>query len=291
MRESPRTILRRIPGVRAAHRELARARCGLAVPDELSLLIRDDRAVVLHPLLGIETDRVARSCVGRDVARDLIDVHGTARTPRKLIHGHAVPEGAALLRQPLALLKLPSAHEEYLKLVGSKCRNRIRKAEREGYKFKEFIWNDHLGDICEVNQSKECRQGGPMHGWYARPVEPRYCTENEECYRKYYGLFRDGKLRAYCHVVLCGDFAFFRHCIGHARDLPCGVMNGLLSGMVHEYAGSPEILWFSYGTLHASCAPLESFAKHVGCEPFAVVLDLANDDELQEYARRRRWQP
>ena len=127
-----------------------------------------------------------------------------------------------------------------------------------------------------------------MHGWYALPVEPRYRTEHELRYLKYYGLFRDGRLRAYAHLVLCGDFAFFKHIIGHGQHLTYGVMNGLLSGLVEEYAGDPEVLWFSYGIMPRAHTSLEVFKLRTGFEAFAACMDLGDHVELRKYARMMR---
>src|SRR5208337_3108174 len=74
------------------------------------------------------------------------------------------------LAYPLALLRIPSTHGEYLKEIGPKTRNMIRKAEQKGYEFKEFNWNDHLDEIYEINISKDARQSESMRGWYREPV-------------------------------------------------------------------------------------------------------------------------
>lgn len=291
MRERVKRILKRVPGARAFHREIVHARRAIVIPGEISTLLEQDRTVVLHPFLGLEVDPVAMNAIAEDAVRDILSFHRTARTPRKAAHRRSVPEGAVLLRTPMALLRVPATHEEYSGRLAGKVRNKIRKAAKEGYEFSEFIWNDYLDDIYEVNLSKESRQGGSMHGWYARPVEPRYRTEHEMRYLKYYGMFRDGRLRAYAHLVLCGDFAYPKHIIGHAQHLTYGVMNGLISGLVNEYAGNPEMRWLNYGILPSAYTSLEVFKMHAGFEAFATFLDLDGHVELHEYARKMRSAP
>lgn len=244
----------------------------------LSHMIREGRFVLLHPYVGLENNpRVVRE-IALDVIEDYLKVYGTI--PTKDLRRMTPFRNATLLRQPLALIKLPTTHEDYLNLVGDKTRNMIRKAERNGYEFNEFVWNDYLDDIYEINTSKTIRAAGVMRGWYTKPVQPRNHSVDEQNYCKYYGAFKDRQLMAYLHLLLCGDHAFFRHFIGHAEHLKDGVMNGLVSQMVKNYIGHPRILWLKYGSLpdgyHGS---VYSFRKHAGFRGYATFLDL--DDEVE----------
>jgi hypothetical protein len=256
------------------------------MPLEIAELLDDGRAVILHPYLNADGDVDMERHLEYDVLRDLIDVHGVSKAPAA-VGEEPVPKGAFLLCQPLGMLTLERSSQDYLAALGSKRRNRVKKAEKEGYAFHEFTWNDWLADIDDINRSKAQRQGGAMHGWYAHAAEPRNYTARETEYLKYYGLFRDGHLRAYCHLVQCGDFCFFKHFIGHGDDLVNGVMNALMAGVVTQYSEHSRLRWFMYGTLHKADTPLEAFAKHVGCEPYAVVMDMTGHDDLLRYAHSR----
>jgi hypothetical protein len=242
-------------------------------------MVREGRFVLLHPYAGLENNpRLIRE-IALDVIEDYIKVYGAIPT-KELRYG--IPSyNATLLRQPLALIKLPPMHEEYLNLVGDKTRNMIRKADRSGYEFKEFIWNDYLYDIHEINTSKTIRSAGAMRGWYTEPVQARNYSAEGQNYRKYYGAFKNGKLLAYLDLVLCGDHAFFRHFIGHAEHLKYGVMNGLVSQTVQKYIGHPRIRWLKYGSLPEGYdGSVYSFRKHAGFRGYATFLDLDDSSNL-----------
>jgi hypothetical protein len=249
---------------------------------ELSSLITQNRVVVLRPYFNMNRNEKTDLEIVHEVAKVYLEVHQTVRFGRAKANAISVPQSAVLLRSPLALLKIPSSHEEYLKAIGAKTRNTIRKADKQGYEFREFDWNSHLEEIFEINTSKEVRAAGPMYGWYLESVKPRHHDESERRYRKYYGVFQDGRLRGYLHLILCGDFAFFKHFLGHGDHLRNGIMNGLISWTVREYLGHSQIKWLSYGTLSnkSEGSSAESFRKHAGFESYAAFLDLENDKEL-----------
>lgn len=69
------------------------------------------------------------------------------------------------------------------------------------------------------------------------------------------------------------------------------VMNRPMPGFAGEYAGSPEVLWFSYGILPKACTSLEVFKMRLGFEAFATFMDLGDHVELREYARKMRSAP
>lgn len=275
-------VLKRVPGAQ----RLNGIRHDIIRIGELSSLIKENRIIVLHPYSEMEKGETLTHEIVHDVVKDLLQVYGTVRLRRTTAATIGCPAGAILLYAPLALLQIPPVHEQYLAAIGSKTRNMIRKAERQGYEFKQFVWNDHLDEIFEINTSKEMRQSAPMQGWYREPVQPRYYSEQELQYRKYFGAFKEGKLYAYLHMVLCGDFAFFRHFLGHAQHLTFGIMNGLLSWTVREYIGNSHIRWLKYGELSQTSSSMHSFRKHAGFQEYATLLDLEGDRELLKYSER-----
>jgi hypothetical protein len=241
---------------------IADARRSRALRAEVDRLAAGGAVAVLNPYLGMDT--AAERAIAEDVVDDFVRVYGT-RTTRE--------EGRTLLRYPLALLRLPSVHDAYLDGVGPKTRNVIRKAAKSGYVCREFIWNEHLDEIYEVNTSTDTRQGEPMHGWYREPVEPR----EESPRKKYYGAFRENRLRGYLHLVLSGDFGFVRHFMGHAEHLAGGVMNGLISWTVEQHAGDPTIAWLKYGAFATEAEGMSAFKRHAGFAPYATFLNLPRD--------------
>jgi hypothetical protein len=247
-------------------------------------LINENKIVVLHPYSEMEKGKALTHEIVHDVVKDLLQVYGTIRLRRTTAATIGCQAGGVLLYTPLALLKIPFSYDEYLASVGTKTRNMIRKAARQGYEYKEFVWNDHLDEIFEINTSKEVRQSASMRGWYREPVQPRHHSKEELRYRKYYGAFKDGKLYAYLHIVLCGDFAFFRHFMGHAQHLTYGIMNGLVSYTVHEHIGNSQIRWLKYGDLSRESSSMHAFRKHAGFQGYVTLFDLEGDQELLKCA-------
>lgn len=163
-------IIIRVPGTQKLNRirhEIIRIR-------ELSTLINENRIVVLHPYSRMEMGKRLSYEIVHDVVKDLLQVYGTLRLKRTTAAAIESPTDAILLYAPLALLRIPFSHGEYLRQVGNKTRNMIRKADRQGYEFKEFVWNDHLDEIYEINTSKEIRQSEPMRDWYQVAVQSRF---------------------------------------------------------------------------------------------------------------------
>jgi hypothetical protein len=276
-------IAKRVPGTQT----LNKIRHDILRIQELSTLIKENKIVVLHPYSKMASDEPLAYEIFRDVVKDLLRDYGVIRLRRTTAAAIESPECAILMYAPLALLRIPSSHEDYLAQIGSKTRNMIRKAEKNGYEFKEFVWNDYLEDIFAINTSKEIRQSEPMRDWYRKPVQPRNHTKEELQYLKYYGAFKDGKLYAYLHIVLCGDFGFFRHFIGHAQHLTYGIMDGLLSWAVRDYAGNSQIPWFKYGELSKEPNSMHSFRKHAGFQGYATLLDLESDPEILQYSAKK----
>jgi hypothetical protein len=255
---------------------LAQARRSRALRAEIERLIAGDEIAILNPLLASKSEDPAAQEVAKDVVADFVQTYG-AVTPRNVPE---LPGGSVLLGHPLGLLAIPSTHEEYLDRVGPKTRNIIRKASKTGYEFREFAWNDHLDDVFRINTSIESRSGGPMRGWYTQPVEPR---EAEEL-KTYYGAFQGERLYGYLHLVVCGDFGFFRHFLGHSDHLNNGIMNGLISWTVDRHAGDRQMRWLKYGPLVTGGDSMSAFKRHAGFAPYATFLELGRleDDPVGE---------
>ena len=249
---------------------------------ELSGLIRENRIVIFPSYSKMGNDVALTREMVHEVVKEWLDLYGIIHLRRTTAAGINSHAGNILLWVPMALLGIPSTHEEYIKGVERETRRVIRLAERQGYEFKEFVWNDHLDEIYEINTSKEVRQSERMHGWYIEPVQPRYHSKEELQYRKYYGAFKDGKLYAYFHFWVCGDFAISKHIIGHAQYLKYGIMNGLISFTLRECIGSSQIRWLTYSVV--SEGSLGAFKKHAGFQGYAILLDLEGDQELLKYS-------
>ncbi len=249
--------------------------------------MKEHRVVVFHPYSSVGD----KAAMVREVMAEWLEVYGTVRLRKTTAVALDAPAGGALLYTPLALLKMPPSYQEYLAKVGHHTRNAIRKAERLGYEFKEFAWNDHLDAIHKINTSKDVRQSMPMRGWYRERVQPRYHSMEELQYLKYYGAFKGADLYAYLHLWICGDFGITKHIIGHAEYLTHGIMNGLISHVVRECVANTQVRWLEYGAYEKGS--LTEFKKHAGFQKYALVVDLDGDQELLGCAERmvKKWRP
>lgn len=253
-------------------------------------LIRENRIALLKPCLEMNQDETSREVL-RHTVSDFFEHYQTIRVRKVGESAPLPPKGSFLIHQPLAMIGIPPNHESYWNAVGVKTRNMIRKAEKNGYEFQPFNWNDHLDRIHAINTSKEIRSSGKMHGWYTLPVQPRNHTKEDERYRKYYGVFRKNELCAYLHMVECGNFAYFRHFIGHGDHLKHGIMNFLISHAVSKYSGHPTLKWLNYGWMLPdlpSTRTVSTFKKHAGFSGFAGFLEIGNDRELNRYHKGMR---
>lgn len=279
--DQAKRILKQIPGTQ----RLNRIRHKIMRVRELSSLIKENRIAIFPSYSRMGNDLALTREMVHEIVKEWLDYYGIGHLRRATATAIDAPGGAILLNDPQALLGIPPTHEEYLRLVRRETRREVQLAERHGYEYKEFVWNDHLDEIYEINTSKEVRQFEPMRGWYREPVQPRHDSKEELQYRKYYGGFKDGKLYAYLHYWICGDFAVGRHIIGHAQHLKNGIMNGLISYTVRECIKNSQIRWLYYGAYDEGS--LGSFKKHAGFQAYAVLLDLVCDPQLLKYAEHK----
>ncbi len=193
--------------------------------------------------------------------RAILDEH------RKLFRGTL-----STTRVPLAILDLTGGHEPYRQLIGPKGRNMVRKAEKLGYSFAKFVWNDHIDDIFAVNTSMSHRGGKEMTaGYRQRPPTigvTGYCDLQR---REYYGAFKDGTLHAYLVLVIFGHFATINTILGHGDHLKDGIMNGLIDFLVRDLVGEGKVRYVNYLTLRGGREGLDSFKKRVGFEEREVI--------------------
>lgn len=280
-----KAILKRVPGVQ----QLINLRNGFTYKvirtKELTSFIKGNKIIIFPSYAAIGNEDAATHEMIHEVVKEWLDLYGTVRVGKTTMAALDTPAKSILLFAPMALLKIPDSYEEFIKQARHETRREIKLAEKEGYEFKEFVWNDHLDEIYEINTSKEMRQSLPMLDWYGKPVQPRHHSNEELKYRKYYGEFKDGKLCAYFHFWICGDIAVGKHIMGHAQHLKYGIMNALIAGTLREYVGHPQVRWLHYGT--GLGGSLGLFKRHIGFQEYAVLLDLKCDQELRNYSERK----
>jgi len=151
--------------------------------------------------------------------------------------------------------------EDYIAKVkkihkGSSVRH-AKKADREGYNCKSFVFNDFVKDIVEINKSKSVRCGRPMSKWY-RQTERELADINfnrPTCYFHYdmwWGIFGESeKLLAYIHLRRIGNYLQYSQILGHSDYLKYGIMYNLHFSIMKwisegsEYVQNLNHLWYS----------------------------------------------
>lgn len=121
-----------------------------------------------------------------------------------------------------------------------------RKADRQEYVCKQFVWNNFLPDIVEINTSMEVRSGGVMKRPYSRTVEemgglprksislsdpacPVHCTYCWGVFEPRPGhrqgdVCTDEKLLAYIKFKRQGSLGIYTTILGHGDYLKYGIM-------------------------------------------------------------------
>jgi hypothetical protein len=172
------------------------------------------------------------------------------------------------------MLEIPESDSAYLDFIGAKPRNMIRKAERAGYEFRRFDYNERLDEVFAVNTSKPVRAGGPLLARLEQRPSP-IRDDRELCDvhgSAFFGAFRDDVLLAYIELVQVNELGIFNRILGHADALPDGVMNGLVRYVVSRCIDESAVRSLNYLTLVASAEGLVRFKLNVGFRSRAVAL-------------------
>ncbi len=272
--------LKKLPGAKTLNNlrhKVIRAR-------ELSDLVTKKQIVTFPSYENIPEDDEMGNELVKEVIKEWLDLYGIVNLKKQTRLDLDLSNIDCLLWHPMALLQLPLKDGNYLHLVNRETRRLLRVAQREGYEFREFDWDDHLSEIYDINTSKEKRQGEPMRGWYRNPVQSRQHNKEEMRYKKYLGGFREGKLLAYFHYYLCGKMAVGKHFLGHADHLRNGIMYGLMCAAVEYCINHESIDWIIYGDWQRT-GSLKLFKQHLGFNGYAMLLDFSRDRELLDYSR------
>lgn len=157
-------------------------------------------------------------------------------------------------------------------------RQKVRRAEKLGYEFRPFAYNEYLDDIFEINTSMENRQGKPMSDSYrnrpapAPEAAPPTCARHR---RDWLGVFKEGRLYAYANILQCGEMMLFSKILGHGDAMDDGVMNLLVFEAVklrREESGTRYPVYFLQ---HSGTEGLQFFKRKMGFTGHTVVWELA----------------
>lgn len=194
-----------------------------------------------------------------------------------------------------SIIALPETFEAYFEgPAGYGTRRKVRRAEREGYTFRQIepdAWRD---DILAVNTSLGERQGRPMDEAYRTEATPGRdlavgCPRHREVW---YGIVRDDRLVAYTWVYQVGEMCLFNRILGHGDHMASGVMYQLITGALQDLIPSAGLRYAMYER-HTSGTPgLRFFKEQMGFAPYWVDWQLADEPvvskrPLFEEAQRR----
>jgi hypothetical protein len=157
-------------------------------------------------------------------------------------------------------------------------RQKIRRAEKLGYEFRPFAYNDHLDDLYEINTSMADRQGKEMSDYYRNPLSPAPVGPEPTCQkhrRDWFGVFRDGKLYAYANVLQCGEMMLFSTILGHGEAMDDGIMNLLVFESVKLRARESGTRYPVYFLQHSGTEGLQFFKRKMGFTGHTVTWEIA----------------
>ena len=180
-------------------------------------------------------------------------------------------QGIKIYSLPIAIILLPDTIDGYLKLIGPKSRNMIRKAEKSGYVSGRFIWNENLEDIYEIHTSSKSRQGRKMDKNYRLYPKPIDGVDTEDYKLLHIGVFYDDKVVAYIELAVFGNFATTRRILGRKEDLKYGVMNLLFKEAVNYGIRENAFSVLNYLTMEKQKTNnLSAFKSRVGFREYTI---------------------
>ncbi|WP_236872381.1 heparinase II/III domain-containing protein [Burkholderia territorii] len=183
---------------------------------------------------------------------------------------------ASLQRAQPAFLEIPASLDAYLKSIGDKSRNMIRKARRLGYEFRNVAPETLGQDIYEIRTSDPMRQGRPIPEYfhtnppqYVVAPSPVGCELHTE---KFVGVFLGDRLVSYITVFLFGEVAQINHILCHKTHAANGVMNLNVLHLVDELiTHHRHVKAVNYMYIAGQDNGIDTFRRSVGFSPRAFL--------------------
>ncbi len=191
-----------------------------------------------------------------------------------------------------------AAWEAHIKRFGKGARLRQKhKAERAGYVVHQFVWQQFIPDIHEINHSKEVRSGGPMRGHYLRSLgemggaaQKVLTTAAPACpyhWSLSFGAFMpepghcqgeiqvDERLVAYIALQRCGEVLLYSMIMGHGAHLASGplvLLHHELIKWINEQRDdlTRDLRYVMYGGLENGGENLLQWKRQAGFTPHLV---------------------
>jgi len=173
----------------------------------------------------------------------------------------------------VALVRLPESFDDYFMMIEASARRNFKKAERRGYTFEKIEYNDFLGDIREIWQSTDVRQGNVPEYMLRGEVTPsdNPATTTSVHDYPYFGILRDRKLLAYAGCLVSGELCAIEQIFGHARYQSDGVVPMLIISIAgHIMKNFPKVKCYTYDTFLGATTNMKRFKRKFGFLPHRV---------------------
>lgn len=174
--------------------------------------------------------------------------------------------------------------EDYITKISFNKRYGVKQARKKGYFVERFHWQSFIGDIVEVNTSKEVRAGGPMRPAYLETVDQRGGYLNEyrppspvvchvHCYTDW-GVFLslpghkqgevtvDKKLVGYISAITIGEYSIYSMIIGHGDHLKNDIMALLHIEVMKWIWENTKTRYLEYGTVNSGKQGLRDWKRY-----------------------------
>lgn len=173
----------------------------------------------------------------------------------------------------VALCTIPKEFEAYFMMIEAAARRNFKKAERNGYVFSKIDFNNHLGDIKEIRQSTDVRQGSVaseiLNGKVTRCSNPASTTNIHDY--PYFGILKDGRLVAYAGCLVAGELCMIEHILGHAARQSDGIVPALIISIArYVMEHYPSVKYYGYGTYFGAGRTMRRFKRKFGFVPHRV---------------------
>ena len=191
-----------------------------------------------------------------------------------------------------SILVTPASFDEYWSSPHAYwMRQRVRRAQRDGYRFAAIERDAYLDDIFAINTSLPERQGRPMSEAYRQPPAPQGSLPAFGCPRhalRRYGVLRDGHLYAYAWVYVIGEMCLLSTILGHGDHMRSGIMALLVAESVRDLMANAGLRYAMYN-LHASGTDgLRFFKEQMGFAPYHVTWVMGDGTDEERLAERAR---
>jgi hypothetical protein len=188
--------------------------------------------------------------------------------------------GYGELEVNVSLLRIPDdVEKDYFGIPDSYwLRQKVRRARKLGYEYRQFLHDDYIDDLYEINTSKEQRQGRAMSAQYRDRPPNQVPFPTPTCPRHrndYVGVFLDGKLYAYALIVQCGEMMLYSMILGHGDHMDNGIMNLLVYESVKWNRENCGTRYAIYYLADSGTEGLQFFKRKMGFSAHTVRWELS----------------